>query len=298
MKSAIQTGFRTVLFSGVTVGMVLWASGCGSSTSASGTEDTSTSGSVASVVGGGVNGSTSGGTQAMLEKQNYLDHVLNKLTPFSVADASSSCPTFSSSACGSALTYSDCSFSNSSATWNGSAAFACTGSLSTGTVQREVTATRTNAFGTGVAITSTGSLATYAGSVSGSGTTVTTSGGSITSVAIGGVKLVGTKSSGTEAFDHTITGTVTNSGGSYSGQVTTYHNLMHVTATSTFNAVTFSSGCCTPTGGSISTTFSGGGALRAGFVGITETLTFTGCGTANYQGPEGYSGAVTLANCI
>jgi hypothetical protein len=293
---------KTAIFAGTLAALIIF-SGCGNSDSASGTEDISTSGSVASVVGGGVNGSTQTGTQALLEKQSYIEQILSGVSPFSVADASSSCPTFyssGSSACGQTLTYSGCSFSGSQATWTGGVSFACTGSLSSGTVARTITngTTRTNAFGTSVAITSTGTLATYAGSIAGGGTTVTTSGGSVTSVAINGVKLVGTHSGGTAAFDHTITGSVTNNGGSYSGTVTTYHNLIHITATSTVSALTFSSGCCTPTGGTISTSFSGGGAIKTGYVGVTETLQFTGCGTATYTGPEGYSGSVTLSNCI
>ena len=82
-----------------------------------------------------------------------------------------------------------------------------------------------------------------------------------------------------------------------SGSVNVYHNLVHVIGTTTLTDLQFSSGCCTPTGGTITTTFQTG-ALLSKFNGATETLTITGCGAANYTGPEGYSGSVALDHCF
>lgn len=62
---------------------------------------------------------------------------------------------------------------------------------------------------------------------------------------------------------------------------------------------------CLPTSGMISTSFSKisnsispRGTLGEALVGTTETLTFTGCGTAVYAGLDGTAGSVTLGHCF
>jgi hypothetical protein len=146
-----------------------------------------------------------------------------------------------------------------------------------------------------ITINTTG-LSTFNGaSVAGGGTTYSSS-----SLTINGIELVGTYS-GTETFDHTIeSSTLTLSSGVVNGSVTVYHNLAKVIGTATVSGLTFTSGCCTPTAGSISTRFQAYGVYssKSGFNGVTETLSFTGCGQATYTGPEGYSGSVTVSNCI
>lgn len=79
------------------------------------------------------------------------------------------------------------------------------------------------------------------------------------------------------------------------GTITIYHNLAKYTATSTFDAVTWSaSNCCFPTSGSISSTYTGPGAPTGVY-----TMTFTStCGTALFITPDNGSGeTVNLTNC-
>jgi hypothetical protein len=115
----------------------------------------------------------------------------------------------------------------------------------------------------------------------------------------------------TGAFDHSITGSLTieeNAGATtrvISGEVTVYHNLLKVIGTATFNAVIHSDTCCFPTGGSITTKFAAGSNLsepptKAGlaYVGATESLSFTGCGTATYTAIDQTVTNVTLARCF
>lgn len=126
-----------------------------------------------------------------------------------------------------------------------------------------------------------------------------------TSLAINGVNLAAATSDGTAIFNHVITTNsndggfdLTLSGNTATGRVIVYHQLAHVKATSTIN-VTFSSGCCLPTSGLITTQFDTSDARAlAKYNGATENLSFTGCGTATYTGPEGKTGNVTLSHCI
>jgi len=48
----------------------------------------------------------------------------------------------------------------------------------------------------------------------------------------------------------------------------------------------------------ISNSISPRGTLGEALVGTTETLTFTGCGTAVYAGLDGTAGSVTLGHCF
>lgn len=62
--------------------------------------------------------------------------------------------------------------------------------------------------------------------------------------------------------------------------------------TSITSSLLFSADCCFPTGGTISTTFSGG---RTG----TESLTFAStCGSAQYQSRSGAVSSITLQHCL
>jgi hypothetical protein len=91
----------------------------------------------------------------------------------------------------------------------------------------------------------------------------------------------------------TVTGVDT--GRMVSGTVTTQHNILHYTATTTFNNVSFGdAGCCFPTSGSVSTAFSSGTNK-----GKTETLTFTAvCGEATVTLPDGKTIPWTLLHCL
>lgn len=112
-------------------------------------------------------------------------------------------------------------------------------------------------------------------------------------------------------FDHTVYGSLTisetsgNSTRTVSGSVTVYHNLMRVVGTSTLSNVVHSDICCLPTEGTITTTFAAGSnlnkpptALGQLFVGKSESLQFTGCGTAVYTSPSGTTSNVTLHRCF
>jgi len=111
-------------------------------------------------------------------------------------------------------------------------------------------------------------------------------------------------------FNHSVTGNlaVAESVNSpttrtLSGSVTVYHNLLKVVGTSTFNDVIHEDSCCFPVGGNISTVFAAGSNVAptsAGLavVGKSESLTFTGCGTAVYQSFDGSTANVTLNRCF
>lgn len=273
------------------------AAGCGTNSSSS-TEDSSTSGSVAASIGGGVNGSSSSGTMAKAMSRGPLDTLLSWLTPEALA--SGSCPTIATSTFGIEQLYSNCSFSGSSAVWNGGVTFS--GSLSNVTRLIANGTTRTATTGTVVTINTSGSsLTPFNGDTAPSGGSTWTS----SSLAIGGVNFVAKNSSGTTLFNHVVTtsssdggSTLTISGTSVTGTAITYHQLARVKATSTIN-VTLSSDCCLPTGGTITTSFNASDAKATQkYNGVTETLSFTGCGTATYTGPEGYSGTVSLNHCL
>lgn len=106
----------------------------------------------------------------------------------------------------------------------------------------------------------------------------------------------------TTIWDHTVsTGasgvTVTGTGTSrvVSGSVTVQHNILKYTSTATFDAVAYEEvGCCFPTSGSVSTTFT-----RGANTGKTETLTFGPvCGDATLKTASGATEALTLQHCL
>jgi hypothetical protein len=307
---------------------------CGTTGSSGSTEDTSASGAAAGSVGGTMAGSSSSGTMAAnfskpkskSSWESFLDFVPDAL-------AATACPTLATAAGAgctqvnattAAFTYSACSFGSSAATWNGvmqitdSSNVTC-GTYPTTTLTRQFVAaaggaassvTRTAASGTVATIddsnaNSVNTMGNYQGDTitpvvnGGYGNTVTWSGGVRTAVAVNQrVK--------TSGFDHTITGSlaINETAGATSrtvtGSVTTYHNLLKVKGTSTFNAV-FQNSCCLPTSGTVQTAFaatSQTGVAGNLVAGKTETLTFTGCGTATLVDVTGTTTSVTLAHCL
>jgi hypothetical protein len=110
-------------------------------------------------------------------------------------------------------------------------------------------------------------------------------------------------------LDHSVSGNVaiseTAGAGSrtLNGTVTVYHNLLHVVGTSTLTNVVHEDICCLPVAGTISTIFADGQNVHAGtrgqlLIGRTESLTFTGCGTANWTKTDGTIETVTLHRCF
>jgi hypothetical protein len=307
--------------------MILLATACGKSSSDSSTEDSSTSGTVASAVGGAANGS-SGGTLAFLsidhKSESKMAAVLDLLYPMHAANASVSCPTIASggSSCAvsgttESLTYASCSFGCSAAVWNGSqivnfsgATPTCGSAFPTGmsSVTRTFGSgtTRTSASGVEVAVDSAGSYQAVDGNTYSGGELVSFSGGVRSGITINGLNIW------SPVFHHSLTtnagvggSPIVISGGNTitSGAVITFHNLARVKASSSFANVGFSTGCCTPTSGTITTSFSTINgvtptALGTRLAGTSESLTFTGCGTATYSGIDGTAGAVTLGHCF
>lgn len=110
-------------------------------------------------------------------------------------------------------------------------------------------------------------------------------------------------------YGHTITGGLTISESSASasqrtinGSIDVYLNFVQVTGTSVFTNVVHDNMCCQPISGTITTTFAAGTnvaptAFGATMVGNSETLTFTGCGTANLTGFDGNVKSVQLSRC-
>jgi hypothetical protein len=315
-------------------------SACGkNSASGSGaTEDSSASGAAAGAAGGALSGSTSSGTQASADfrfQPSLLQSVKSQFNLLPNAFADVSCPTFHTvgTGCQAAggsmwLSYSDCTFAGL-ATWSGvqaliSSASATCGSFplpaANGTLIRQFVASAgsltpgsvtltTNAGTQGVVDDATANLGNF------DGATISTvaNGGYGSEVAFNGSDQ---RSSITVAhhiyangiFDHSVTGTLTvsNDDGNsrtITGSIKVYHNLLRVVGTSVFNTVGHSNGCCFPTSGSITTTFSQGNnvlptALGRAALGKSETLTFTGCGTASLQSYDGSTATVTLDRCF
>ncbi len=127
-------------------------------------------------------------------------------------------------------------------------------------------------------------LLDYAGQSHSGGTTLTnTDGGSNYTLSIGGVHRKRIKASGASGFWHTLYTTtplsVSNSGTvkTLNGTVNVAHNIIGVTASTTFNNTTYdtTANCCYPTGGSIS--------YQAGSVSSTFTFSST-CGDVSIDG--------------
>jgi hypothetical protein len=112
-----------------------------------------------------------------------------------------------------------------------------------------------------------------------------------------------------DVFDHSVTGTLAideNVGASsrtLSGSVNVYHNLLRIIGQAVFTDVIHEDICCLPVSGVITTTFSAGAnvpptQLGLAYIGKSEVLTFTGCGTATLQKIDGTVENVTLSRCF
>jgi len=122
---------------------------------------------------------------------------------------------------------------------------------------------------------------------------------------VSGSHLTGTvtiDNKGYRIWDHTvstgaggITVTGAGSGRVVTGSVTVQHNLLKYTSTTTFEDVGYGEpGCCFPTTGSVSTTFSNGSNA-----GKTERLTFSAlCGETILTNPDGSVEPLTLEHCL
>jgi len=293
---------------------------CGtSSSSSSGTppEDTSSSGAAASSVGSAINSGISGGTIARtnLKVEKNLFSFLN---PIHSATASAPvCPSIETPAgqgCTAGvsnnditLTFSNCSYTGSNAVWNGKleitgavGATVCGAVQNTGNVIRQYisgedtpgTATRRSGKNTSLTVDDhSANLGNYESDViptllnSGYGDKVTWSGGHRTGIVVAHRIF-------TNGTDYSIYGnltiaeaTGTDATRTVSGTSTIYHNKAKTKGTTTFSNVVYSKTCCQPISGTVSTAFSSTahtGAEGAVFNGKSESLTFTGCGTAQF----------------
>lgn len=322
-------------------------SNCGNQDNATSSlsEDTSTSGTAASAVGGALSGSSSSGTLALRsQKTDWLANLQRTLNFIPEVNASGTpCATFkttSGSGCTAIsdtlfLTYSDCSFPNSGASWTGVQALTAPSAVTcgtfpiasneSGTLYRQfVTASGSSTAGSATVVTPNGTTVTIdnatsnlenfdgdaiANTVSSAyGTAVTFLSGARTAIDIA-EHISAEAASGTPLYNHSVTGmlSVTETAGSstrtVSGDIKVYHNILRVVGTSAFNSVEHENGCCYPISGTITTTFAAGSSVTptiagSAYVGKSESLTFTGCGTATFVDINGKNDNVTLNHCI
>jgi hypothetical protein len=300
-----------------------------------GPEDTSSSGVVAEAVGGALSSSNSNSGAAGLKFTNAQTKVSRASTLASSTcptyhNASGNNCTESGSSMW--LDYNDCSFNNSNSLWVGVQALSkSSGNATCGTFPNPGSSgTLTMQYVGGVSSSSPGSvtvtsgqgstaviddagadlnnfdhqsLATIANSGYGTSVLFGGTGGARSSLTIGHqIRIVG-------GYDHSVYGTVAiqeSTGATsrtLSGSLSVYHNYLQVVGTSTFNNVTHSDTCCLPISGNISTVFTQGAHTSPTNVGQlylnhSETLTFTGCGTATLQAYDGSIQAVTLSRCF
>lgn len=300
--------------------------------------DESASGAAASALGGALSGSSASGTQAYLQMKSVptiWETISHAAVPS--AYAAGFCPTFATTASGCSasgssmwLTYSNCNFGGEAA-WNGvqkitrSSGTASCGSFpnpgANGTLYRQFV----SASGSNTPASTTIEADGYLMTVDHSSSNLNNfDGQTIPAIQNGGYGLAvsfnasGARSSVTLGhrttvngfFDHSVTGTLTvneaastSTSRSVSGTVTVYHNLARVVGTSTFSNVVHQNICCVPTAGTITTVFSAGNnvtptILGSAFVGKTETLEFTGCGTAKWTDHKGTVKNVKLNRCF
>jgi hypothetical protein len=228
------------------------------------------------------------------------------------------------------LSYGSCSFGSSSALWNGTQALIMSsGSANCGSfphpgasnnLVRQFVSAASSTTPSSVSVTTRyGTTSTIDDA---SSNLQNFNGDTITPIANGGYgtrvnfNALGARSAVTVAhrvsvaggMDHSVSGQVTISEASgalnrsLSGSVKVYHNLLKVLGTSTFNSVIHSDTCCLPVSGSITTVFAAGSnvqptAAGSTYVGKSETLTFTGCGTASLQAIDGTTSDVSLSRC-
>jgi len=290
-------------------------------------EDNSASGAIAGAVGGALSGSASGGASSMKVMADFS--AMAGLCPTFATAAGSTCSVSGGTMW---LTYSACSFLGSAAKFTGVQAL----SMSTGTatcgsfphpgasstltrqyVNSSGSTTpssllRQSAAGTYLTIDNhTANLSNFDSAViptivnSGYGVSVhfNSSGARDQITFAHRVNVAGD-------FDQTVHATLTISESSngassrtVSGPVTVYHNGLQVIGTSTLSALVHNNTCCLPVSGSITTSFTAGSnvsptALGSLYVGKSETLTFTGCGTGTLTKYDGSVVNVSLNRCF
>ena len=330
MKIRFQTSpLISILASVIITGCAATAT---STTSNGNAEDNSASGAAASAATSAVGGSSSTGTVAFQKGFNLIDYFIPN------ALANTACPTPLTIGAGCAnsagnmwLTYSGCNIGVGAATWTGVQLISKSSGVSTcgifppvaaaSTISRQaVTAsagttpgsmTRVSPFGTSETIDDASTkLSNFNGDAvtanvgTGFGTVVTFNGAGLRT----GVNIA--QRIFTSVFDHTIVGSLAVVEGSTSaatrlinGSIAVYHNKLRVIGTAVFTNVVHSLTCCQPIGGSVTTTFAAGGSVAptipgALIVGHSETLAFTGCGTATYTAPSGTVSTVNLSHCF
>lgn len=309
--------------------------GCGGTTTGNPlVEDTSASGAVAAVIGGALSGSSANGTlsSAIRQRHSWAGNWVPE------AQAATVCPSFltSGSGCTSSgstmwLSYAACQFSSGYATWTGTQALTMSsGSAScgsfpnpgaNGSLIRQFVLTASSTIPTGARVTTAYGTTLVIDQLSAN--LANFDGATIATIANGGYgskvtfDASGARSSLTLAqrvysvglFDHSVTGTVSVSESpaatsrTVSGSVAVYYNGTRVIGTTTLTNLGHTDSCCLPTSGTLRTSFSAGAhvaptPLGMYLVGKSETLTFTGCGTATYVNYKGESSDVALSQCM
>ncbi|PWU13564.1 MAG: hypothetical protein C5B49_14490 [Bdellovibrio sp.] len=282
-----------------------------STTSSSGgdtvTEDSSASGIAVSAIGGTILSLTNGSSPTL----GYQETASNACPTF-MSNAGSGCTNTSTSLV--SLTYSNCSFGSSTATWSGADLISLTnGTISCGTAPtippngilgHGFTGNRTASSGTVIAASIDGT--NYTGSTAANQwEQVRYTLGTLSTVIVAGVRF----KSNSPSIDYTmdqfqstgLTLGTTATSKIVSGNLTVYDNINGVTGTSTLSSVTYTASCCQPTGGTISTSFVAGtnGSVGSSYNGNTETMVFTGtCGQGQYTGVNGTTQTVSLVHCL
>jgi hypothetical protein len=278
------------------------------------------------VIAGANNATWSSGTQAksVQKKSTMLAKVESYLTLLPKAHGASSqggCATVQSgintiySTCvtsGSTLTiiYTPCNLADPTAVWSGSQTLAKSagptvfptpgpgttcGGFPTFTNGDVVVRTfgaptsRINMANVAVLLDTSNTISGYNTRVTSSGETITFSGAVSRTIQVNGIHLVAQKGN-FPVWDYTITSDPFSFNGANnqvgSNVVVSQDNRRMRTATSTITGTTYSAGCCTPTAGSVTTTFSDGSS--------SETLTYTAtCGVAQLNGKT-----FTLSHCF
>ena len=354
MKTNLHKHTPLILFAAVFVLVGCGGAGAGGGTTTGNpfTEDTSATGTVAGAVGGALSGTSTTGSQAFemrppeaaaqmsMLRESALVTRGQLLKPSSGLDATgaSVCPTFrstNSSVCdvsGSSmlLSYADCKFAGSGATWLGtlaltpSAGAPVCGSFpnpgANGTLYRQyVTSSTSNTPGQTRVTSKYGTVITIddqsanLGNYDNASIPVISNAGYGASVSFDGTAArtsvtLGHHISASTGADHSVSGTLgiteVNGAGSreINGTVTVYHNQLRVTGSSYFDHVVHNDQCCLPVSGTITTTFAQGAntpptTLGMKIVGKAESLTFTSCGVATLQSYDGTTSTVSLSKC-
>lgn len=305
------------------------------------TEDSSSTGVIVSAIGGAISNSDSNGTTAFYETkfQTPEQKIWNLLLTKANASTSASCPTIKTAngaGCSNVsndvnLTYNNCSFGLSAATWSGTHQI----SLSTGAqvscgtfpnlssfngaIQRQFvtngtpgSGSRTNAAGVITTIDhATANLNNKVGDTvaaniiggGGYGSQVFFDGSGHRTGVIIKQRVYNSN------FDHGVDINVsideTTTPGKRlitSGTAILYHNKIGAKGTTTFSNLTYDNTCCQPISGTITTTFSCSSSttplLCNAFSGKSETLTISGCGTATLVDTSNSSKNVTINSCL